>query len=106
MLQEQADELNSQLEQVNLAANSLASEEARSTTADLNESLADLEETLETLQETPGETGEAASTTLEQVRALFRRGLFPPGEGDEQVGVGGLENRSLTMYPAVLASTR
>jgi septal ring factor EnvC (AmiA/AmiB activator) len=105
-LQEQADELNSQLEQVNLAANSLASEEARSTTADLNESLADLEETLETLQETPGETGEEASTTLEQVRALFRRGLFPPGEGDEHVGVGGLENRSLTMYPAVLASTR
>jgi ABC-2 type transport system permease protein len=68
VLQEQADELNSQLEQVNLAANSLASEEARSTTADLDESLADLEETLETLQESPGETGEEASTTLEQVR--------------------------------------
>jgi ABC-2 type transport system permease protein len=67
-VQEQVDELNSQLEQVSFAANTLASEEARSTTADLDESLADLEETLETLQETPGETGEEASTTLEQVQ--------------------------------------
>jgi ABC-2 type transport system permease protein len=67
-VQGQVDELNDQLEQVNLAADTLASEEARNNTTELDESLSDLEETLETLQASPGETGEEASTTLEQVR--------------------------------------
>ncbi len=66
--QEQVAELNRRLEQANQAAEIAASEEAQATTADLDESLAELEESLETLQNAPGETGEDASTTLEQVR--------------------------------------
>ncbi|HZG64308.1 MAG TPA: ABC transporter permease, partial [Rubrobacteraceae bacterium] len=68
LAQEQIDELNRQLEEVNLAAETLASEEGQETTADLDETLAELEGSLETLQDAPGETGEEASTTLEQVR--------------------------------------
>ncbi|CAA9456752.1 MAG: hypothetical protein AVDCRST_MAG14-1742 [uncultured Rubrobacteraceae bacterium] len=66
--QEQIDELNRQFENVDAAAEALASEEAQEETAELDESLAELEESLETLEDAPGETGDEASTTLEQVR--------------------------------------
>ncbi len=66
--QEQINELDRRLEEADRAAETLASEEAQSTTAELDESLAELEESLEALQNAPGETGEDASTTLEQVQ--------------------------------------
>ncbi len=66
--QEQVDELDRRLEQANLAAEAFTSEEGRQTTAELDDSLAELEETLTALEDAPGETGEDATTTLEQVR--------------------------------------
>jgi ABC-2 type transport system permease protein len=66
--QERVAQLNRQLERVNQAARTLASEEARATTADLDEALADLEDVLRPLQNADGETGERATEALEQTR--------------------------------------
>ncbi|MDP8926187.1 MAG: ABC transporter permease [Actinomycetota bacterium] len=67
---QQIDYLNRQLDNVDLAAETLASEEGQAATAELDDSLSELEESLEILQDTPGETGEDAQAALEQVRQV------------------------------------
>ena len=67
---QQIDYLNRQLENVDLAAETLASEEGQAATADLDDSLSELEESLEILQDAPGETGEDAQAALERVRQV------------------------------------
>jgi ABC-2 type transport system permease protein len=66
---ERVDEVERELEEANRLAQTLASEEARDSTAELDASLAELERSLEELQDAPGETGEDASAALEDVRA-------------------------------------
>jgi ABC-2 type transport system permease protein len=65
---EQVDELERRFDRVDRAVGNLASEEARSTTADLDESLAELEDALRPLSDRRGEAGQEASAALEQTR--------------------------------------
>ncbi|MBA2693186.1 MAG: ABC transporter permease [Rubrobacter sp.] len=65
--QEQIEDLNEQIEQVNQAADSLASDEARQTTANLDSSLATLETTLEVLSLADDEN-EDVQNALEETR--------------------------------------
>lgn len=65
--QEEVEELNTQIDQANETAESLASEDARQTTADLDTALGGLETSLETLSEVQ-EDNEDIQETLEEVR--------------------------------------
>lgn len=67
-IQEQVDELNRQLEELDRAVDAFSSEDARATTAQLDDTLGTLEGSLKVLQNVPGETGEQASTALDQVQ--------------------------------------
>ena len=65
---EQVNYLDRQLENANATAEALTSEEGRTVTADLDDSLSELERTLEVLQDAPNETGGDTQTALERVR--------------------------------------
>lgn len=69
----QIDALNRQFQQADLAAETLASEDAQETTADLDETLAGIEEALEILEDAPGETGDGAAESLGDVREARER---------------------------------
>ena len=66
--QERAAELNRQFEEVNRAAEILASEESRATTERLDRALEDLEGALGLLEDGAGEVGEQTTAALERVR--------------------------------------
>ncbi len=68
-VQEGAAERDRRLEQANETAEALSSEEARATTAELDESLTTLERSLRTLQATGAGGGEEVSAALEQIDA-------------------------------------
>ena len=65
---EQVNYLDRQIENANATAEALTSEEGRTVTADLDDSLSELERTLEVLQDAPNETGGDTQTALERVR--------------------------------------
>ena len=65
---EQVNYLDRQIENANASAEALTSEEGRTVTADLDDSLSELERTLEVLQDAPNETGGDTQTALERVR--------------------------------------
>ena len=60
--------MNRQFEEVNRAAENLASEESRATTERLDRALEDLEGALGLLEDGPGEVGEQTTAALERVR--------------------------------------
>jgi len=67
--QERLDELDRRLEEASVAAETLSSEEAQRTTAELDETLTSLEDSLRLLQTTGGAEEEEVSTALEQIQA-------------------------------------
>ncbi len=91
-LQERLAELNRRLETASTAAETFSSEEARATTADLDEALTTLEGTLRLWQDAEPGGDEGASDSLERVEAA-QRALDEVREAQE-AGPEGIEDRS------------
>jgi ABC-2 type transport system permease protein len=90
--QGRVEELNRRFEEVNRAADSLASEDARTTTADLDRAMEDVEGALRPLEDGPREAREEASAALERVRET--RELLGEVRGAQRSGAEEIKRRT------------